>query len=309
MKKYLPTTLAVFILMSVKLYAQQGPLFSQYMFNKMIYNPAAAGSDTGYISATGLFQDEWLNFHDNEGSSSPISATSSMDGAVPLKSQKFYIGAGLSYSHYSIGFLRQNEFMVSASCHYLPGFGGDLSFGINAGTVNEGITPTWSVDGVPIPPAKTNYGFEAGLGLYYSTNNYYIGISALNIPGTNLEWEPNGGYPSYYTPYPTYTLSAGYNFFINHNKNFELQPSFFIEDNNSYMSFAISSIFLYRQRFWAGLDFKENYATSSSVMAGVVFVKGKLGDARFGATYAYATSVPATFGGILELTLSARMKI
>jgi len=311
MKKYLPASLAICLLVSVKLFAQQNLVFSQYMFNKMIYNPAAAGSDTGYITAKGLFQDQWLGFHDPEGATSPISVTGSIDAPIRLKSKQFYLGAGLTYSHYSIGFIQQNEYLVSASCHYLPSFGGDLSFGINSGIVNEQIAPNWSdvliVDPY-LPSSKTNNGFNAGVGLYYSTKDYYIGISALNIPQTNLDWL-GGSFPSYSILSPVYTVSGGYNFYINHNKNLELQPSFFLEDNNVTYSYAVSCLFLYKQRFWAGLDFKANNATSSSVMAGVIFLKGKLGDARVGASYAYVTSAPVEFGGILELTMSARIKI
>ena len=309
MKKYLLAILTVFILVSNKLFAQQEPLFSQYMFNKMIYNPAAAGSDTGYITAKGLFQDQWSTFHDPEGASPPISVLGSIDAPIRFKSKQFYMGVGLSYSHYNAGFIQQNEHLVSASCHYLPSFGGDLSLGINAGAVNFHIAPNWIDGSYQLTPGNTNNGFEAGFGLYYSTKDYYIGISAFNIPKPNLLWGPKGGYSFDFPLYPIYTFSGGYNFYINHNKNLELQPSFFLENHNSFTSFAVSSIFLYKQRFWAGLDFKDNYATSSSVMAGVVFVKGKFGDVRVGATYAVATTEPTAFGAPFELTMSARIKI
>jgi len=311
MKKYLPATLAICLLVSIRLSAQQDPLFSQYMFNKMIYNPAAAGSDTGYITAKGLFQDQWLGFHDPEGASAPMSVIGSIDAPIRLKSKQFYLGAGLSYSHYSEGFIGQNEYMASASFHYLPSFGGDLGLGINAGTANDYFDPHWTTaeTGLPSPPTKTNYGFESGLGLYYSTVKYYIGFSVLNMPGTKLQWEPGGVYAPYYNLYPTYTLSAGYNFFINHNKNLELQPSFFFENYNATNSYAVSCLFLYKQRFWAGLDYKDNLLTSLSVLAGVVIVKAKFGDLRVGGAYAYASSAPVGFGGALELNMSARIKI
>jgi len=199
---------------------------------------------------------------------------------------------------------------MSAAFHYLPKFGGDLSLGFNAVTVNEKLAPQWEIP-IPANPwnypnyGRTNYGFDAGLGLNYSTKDYYLGVSCLNIPKLNLEW---GNSYLIYPIYRTYIISGGYNIYLNHEKSLVVKPSFLYENYNSNYSFVVSGLLLYKQRFWAGLDLRYNNFTNSSVLAGIVFAKTKYGDASLGGAYAYQGNIAGVYGGI-DLTLNVRIKI
>ena len=314
MNRLLPLSLAAFIFTSFRLFAQQYPLSSQYMFNKMIYNPASTGADTGHISVKGLYMDQWLNYHDPEGARAPISEFETMESDIHFgkkQSHPYFLGLGMSFSQNIEGFINQHEYFMSAAFHYLPKFGGDLSLGINAGTVNDNIIASWNMP-QPIDPyllqnneGRTNYGLDAGLGLNYSTKDYYLGVSCLNIPKIHLEL---GNSYSIYPISRTYTISGGYNFYLNHDKTMLFQPSFLYENYNSVNPFIVSGLLLYKQRFWAGLDLRYNNFTNSSVLAGIVFAKTKYGDASLGGAYAYQGNIAGVYGGI-DLTLNVRIKI
>jgi type IX secretion system PorP/SprF family membrane protein len=57
---------ALVVLFSGFGYSQQDPQISQYMFNKVFYNPGAAGSGQG-ICINGLVRQQWAGFKDAEG--------------------------------------------------------------------------------------------------------------------------------------------------------------------------------------------------------------------------------------------------
>lgn len=54
-------TYSLFILLANTLFGQQLPLYSQYMFNKYLINPAVAGSD-GYTSLNLTAREQWLGY-------------------------------------------------------------------------------------------------------------------------------------------------------------------------------------------------------------------------------------------------------
>ena len=68
------------IFLSVSLFAQQEPLFTQYYVNDMAINPAISGSKT-YNSLTMLTRQQWLGF---EGT--PLSTNISYHGALNNRS-------------------------------------------------------------------------------------------------------------------------------------------------------------------------------------------------------------------------------
>ena len=68
------------IFLSVSLFAQQEPLFTQYYVNDMTINPAISGSKS-YNSLTMLTRQQWLGF---EGA--PFSTNISYHGALNTRS-------------------------------------------------------------------------------------------------------------------------------------------------------------------------------------------------------------------------------
>ncbi len=85
------------------LYAQQDLQLSQYMFNKLVYNPASTGSEKN-ILASAAFRTQWIGFDGQ-----PITQTVSIQS--PLN--KLHGGVGLYLVNDVLGIERTTSFMVS----------------------------------------------------------------------------------------------------------------------------------------------------------------------------------------------------
>ncbi|MDQ3534670.1 MAG: type IX secretion system membrane protein PorP/SprF [Bacteroidota bacterium] len=163
--------LLVFLcLLACKLQAQQRPVFSQYMFNGLVLNPAYAGSQK-QLSATGIFRKQWVNI---EGAPSTLNAT------VHSGFEKKEIGMGLMISNDIIGI--HNDLGVYVSYAYqITMERGTLAMGIQGGFNNlntdfNKLNLKYGRD--PILFGKvSNFNPNFGTGLYYSTQTSYIGFS------------------------------------------------------------------------------------------------------------------------------------
>ena len=161
---------------------QTDPVSSQYMFNQMLYNPASAGY-SGMICATAMTRQQWVGF---EGA--PATTLFHINAAVRPFGIKS--GIGLSIVNDQAGFDTDNSLHLAYS--YLMDLGqGKLGIGANFGIFNKSIDPTWNIPGgdsyTPpsgdplIPEGKESVlSFDMGLGLYYSSSDYYAGISVTH---------------------------------------------------------------------------------------------------------------------------------
>jgi type IX secretion system PorP/SprF family membrane protein len=55
------TFILIFIITSASLSGQQLPIYSQYLYNKFLINPAVAGSD-GYMSISMSAREQWIGY-------------------------------------------------------------------------------------------------------------------------------------------------------------------------------------------------------------------------------------------------------
>jgi len=67
------------IVMATGVFAQQDPLFSQYMFNKLAVNPAYAGSRE-YLTVDALYRYQWVNI---DGAPKTLNASGAYSLAQP----------------------------------------------------------------------------------------------------------------------------------------------------------------------------------------------------------------------------------
>ena len=102
MKKFI---LIQIILLTIGLnaFAQQEAMYSQYMFNTLVLNPAYAGSRET-VSLVGMYRDQWVNI---EGA--PKTATFSID--LPLSKSR--VGLGLMVVNDRIGIFNTTSVYAS----------------------------------------------------------------------------------------------------------------------------------------------------------------------------------------------------
>lgn len=168
------TTLAILFLTTIS-FAQQDIMYSQYMFNPLVSNPAlAAGSEFPAFSLT--HRKQWVDFD-----GSPTTQAFTFNSLILRKN----VGVGLVVENDKIGVTKQTN--ISGSYAYLLnlGFGNKLSFGVKGGIsryrsiysdpsrfhVQDPEDPVFLADNqISVP----NFGF----GVYFKhKENFYSGIS------------------------------------------------------------------------------------------------------------------------------------
>ena len=206
--------LAIIILGTSVVSAQQDPHYTQYMYNMNIINPAYAGSKEN-LSFGLLYRKQWVNI---EGAPS----TFSFSGSMPVGRN---VGAGLSVIADEIGPIRENN--VYGDVSYTLNLGGEhrLAFGVKAGATfhNVGLLDKvfTNVPDLNDPAFALNENsvfFNAGAGLFYYTQKYYV---ALSVPNFIRSVHLNNNGQKFGVESPHYFLTGGYVFDLTDNIKFK----------------------------------------------------------------------------------------
>jgi type IX secretion system PorP/SprF family membrane protein len=189
-------------------FAQFDPMFTQYMYNEIYINPAYTGS-RGQVSAVGLVRDQWVGI---EGA--PRTQTISIHGPLGIDKN----GIGLNLLHESIG---DYNFIYTTGvyAHRVQFKKGSLSLGLSFGLINsqENNTSLSTKDvSDPLYTVKVpNKLFgNAGFGLFYYTDKYYIGLSTPRLMHNSLNGKTFGDFNlkqlhSYFTSGYVFSLQNG----------------------------------------------------------------------------------------------------
>lgn len=200
-------------------YAQQEAMYSQYMFNGLILNPAYAGSQDG-LTAAALYRNQWVGV---EGA--PVTQTFSLH--APVKNDK--VGLGLSVVNDEIGVT--NTLSANGVYAYRIQLNrGVLSMGLQAGVTKiradytkVKLNPQDNPD-QQFTDVQNFLTFNFGNGLYYYTDKFYAGVSAPNLFRTKLSSDTDDAYPKHARHY---FISSGYVFDLG--ENVKLKPSTIIK--------------------------------------------------------------------------------
>ena len=232
-------------------FAQQLPQFTQYMYNTISINPAYAGSREA-LSIVGLHRSQWVGFRGG-----PITQTLSIH--TPLRNDR--VGVGLSFIEDDLG-PENFTYLYGDFSYAIPtGRTGKLAFGIKGGFTQYSLDPDFREDESLDPSI---YGIEdrwtpnVGLGVYWSTNRVYFGLSTprvLNTDKNNEEgFEALDRLSYYFTGGVVVDLS----------ENFKLKPAFLVKaTNGAPVSYDLTANFLYNEKFWLGASYRINEQTAA----------------------------------------------
>lgn len=256
--------------------AQQDPQFTQNMFNKLLTNPGYAGTNKA-ICATLLYRNQWTRFD-----GAPQTGLLSADAYVP----KLRGGVGLIVMNDKLGYEKGNYAKLAYSFH-LPVGPGVLGIGIEGGMLNKSINGKWiTPDGTPaendpkIPNGNvTTTTYDLGLGVFYSTEKLYAGVSSTHLPEQKLS-------DLYYQVARTYYFTAGYNYEMS--QSLELKPSVFIKSVASPTQMDINCLLQYNKKFYGGLTYRITDAVAALVGFNYQLPNGA--NLRIGYSYDYTTS-------------------
>jgi type IX secretion system PorP/SprF family membrane protein len=169
MKKTCSLFFAV-IITSVAL-AQQDPLYTQYLNNPFVLNPAYAGI-TNNLNTSVCYRQQWIGFEGN-----PV--TINANAHISLRANK--MGAGLMIVSDKIGTTEVNEVYGSYSYRIKVADDKTLSFGLQAGVVNFKTDNSDLNLLDPNDPAFTGVANEnklsLGSGIILFSDRFFAGIS------------------------------------------------------------------------------------------------------------------------------------
>ena len=167
--------------------AQQDPMFTKYMFNSLVFNPAYAGSRE-YLSINALHRAQWVGWNENgnglDGTNggAPVTQTFTLHGPASKR-----VGLGMSLSNDAIGVHQSTA--ANLAYAYRIDFGtGTLSLGLQGGV--RYWRAEWDRLQFRDPRAlDAVFGMNDpqlwipnfGGGVYYYSDHFYLGGSVPNL--------------------------------------------------------------------------------------------------------------------------------
>lgn len=240
--------------------AQQNGLFSQYMFNAFVVNPAYAGSRDA-TSAVILIRDQW-NVQLKGVTGAPQSLSASLHSPIKQTNAAW----GLNIIGDQIGPLRTGAIMGTYA-YRLKMRKGRLAFAIRAGVINQHSSTLIFNNPDPNNPGTTRDGdFNIDFGAYYHTPSFYVGFSASNLNKPGFQFDTitttNEGGNATWEIQRHYALVSGTVFELSENLIFKPSVNLkFLKDAPG--NIDVNASFLLKKKLWVGAS----YRTSNIVSA------------------------------------------
>ncbi len=163
-------------LITVKMNAQTEPMYSQYMYNQLVINPAYAGNRE-VLTLNSYYRKQWMGID-----GAPQTTSVSLDGRAI--GNRFGFGVQLFDDHLGVEKATGVNTMLSTSVNLTEG--GVLSGGLMVGMMNyrSDMTQVTNRFSASDPVFSNNFSKwipVLGMGLFYNTNKFYTGISIPNL--------------------------------------------------------------------------------------------------------------------------------
>jgi len=240
--------------------AQQDAMFTHYSFNTLAVNSGYAGSRNA-LTVTGLHRSQWVSFP-----GAPITQTLTVHG--PVYNEK--LGIGFSIINDKIGPIRSTGVNIDLAYKLRLG-NGKLAFGLKGGLnvqsrrLGSEVDVNNTADQVFQADVQSDLLPNFGFGLYYSTDNFYVGASAPRL----LE---NDFYNNIFTGLSRerrhYYLIGGAVFSVNQKKTIKFRPTAFLKITEAApLTFDFTGVFFFDDRFWLGTMWRTTDAIG--VLSGV----------------------------------------
>ncbi len=233
-------------------HAQQLPLYTQYMYNKLAYNPGYAGGEDA-LQVTAHYRNQWIGL---EGAPKVFVVSAHGRALGPSSA------LGLQIQSHSIGI---SDFtMIQGVYAYNLEFENGASLGIGAsammrmlrtdygddrlqGSTSVGADPSIS-DGV-ITQWQPNF----GLGLYYTQDRLYLSLSSPRLIKQDLQFEMEDLLDTREVAH--YMAMAGYSFELSEQTQMLAQGALRITEDAP-LDADLSGILRWREKIDLGLNYR-----------------------------------------------------
>ena len=286
-------------------FAQQDARYTKFMFNKLVFNPAYAGSGDG-LSLVGIGRYQWVNID-----GAPRGATLSAHAPLDNINKKSGIGGWLEYDQ--LGVHQRISLFADYSYSFILGQATRLSLGISGGGLYmrsdyTQLKQTGEFDPFTDPAFNNASNVYSkflpnfGLGLYlYNTNKYYLGASVPHLLDNKY------GPTKIAHQFRHYHFMGG---LVLGSESFKVHPSFLVKmvPQNAPVQLDANLLFFFKDAFYFGATYrtpinnKDKLIDSESIDALVGFAaKNGL---RIGYAYDYTLSEINQFtSGLHEIML------
>jgi type IX secretion system PorP/SprF family membrane protein len=243
------TTVLFFILVCLQSVAQQDPIFTQYMYNGQVLNPAYAGiwEKAGF---TALVREQWAGIN-----RAPL--TESISIHSPLNNES--VGVGLNIINDTYG--REQRLSVLADYAFEVNLTPwrRLRLGVKFGFTNYKnplteyqLYPDGEYDPAFAQDIDLPFLPNFGIGAFLYEDNYYIGLAIPKMVENDFSYN----YQNYSTQSEIRTiyLNGGYVFFLDPFSRFIFKPTLMIRGTwNMPIQYDLAANLLIYERIWAGL--------------------------------------------------------
>jgi type IX secretion system PorP/SprF family membrane protein len=272
--------IVILVLIGNIAFGQQLPLYSQYLYNKFLINPAVAGSD-GYTTINLTAREQWVGYYGAPETFSFSWQARMLKKSYILKETKVNkdifrpksdgkVGLGVSVFSDKNGLIQRTGFQLSYAYHMWLQNSTQFSMGlafsgcyykINEKEINfEDPNEPWLNNdlrrGMFVP--------DLSFGAYLLNAKYCLGFSADQLSESVAKIGDNAY--KYFQQKRQYYLFGSYDFSRDTHSIF--QPSFLLVMSEQFKpQMDMGASYIYNQDFWAGLA----YRTSGAVIANIGF--------------------------------------
>ncbi|MCC7301253.1 MAG: PorP/SprF family type IX secretion system membrane protein [Bacteroidia bacterium] len=255
-------------------FSQQDQQFSQFMHNKLSFNPGYAGTN-GALCAVAMYRMQWMGFD-----GAPKSLLFSLDAP----SRALHGGLGLTVIQDQLGNDKSLFARGAYSFHQPIGSVGVLGIGIGVGMIQKTLIYNWlPPDGqssiqpdASIPDAKeSSITYDLDFGLYYTTPKLYVGLASTHLPEQDVtKNQMNFGVARHYF------VLAGYTFDIT--GDIQLIPNVLVKSDAKSTIFDLNVTGMYQKMVWLGASYR-----MTDAIAAMLGYQKEMGKSAFKAGVAY----------------------
>jgi type IX secretion system PorP/SprF family membrane protein len=277
------------------------PMYSQYMMNTFLINPATAGAD-GFTTMNLTAREQWIGFDGDAPRThsicmqtriieNPLNSNRSAKKQYFRKnSGRVGIGGYLFNDQYGVFDQTGGQFTYA---YHIPFDYAQLSFGIGLRAYQltidkDRITLEEPDDELVRNMDPATFIPEFDFGVFYTYPNLYAGLSVSQLSQSLVQLWNKG--VSLYRGLREYKLMGGYIFDIS--PEFKAEPSLLYKTTERFATQVdINSRFYYKEDYWVGFSYRHGFSSFRSSGGALIMMAGiQIDRYHFAYSFDYATT-------------------
>ncbi len=249
--------------------AQQQPVYSQYMLDKYIVNPAISGAN-GFTTFNFISRQQYVGFENAPRTFTINAQTRLLEDSYILrrlkirknttrKSRSGRVGIGASIFNDRNGIINRSGIQGTYSYHVNIENQWQLSGGLSIlgyqYSIDDRDIPLADPDDPLLTQGKNTFFIpDANAGVFATNGKLYGGITLTDLLGSGLKIGRE-----VYTNYETlrkYNIIAGYKITVS--SLFSVEPSFLLQGTRTNFSLDVNARLNYIDQYWAGISYRSN---------------------------------------------------